>query len=598
MTFLNKNRLEYALTSTSKSGPINLFRQLFFLISALLILGSHIEAALAADAGQQLNQIERNLDQRTPLIAPPSIIPENESVTPSKEGIQVVIKQFVFEGNTLFSSAQLEGFLKDYLNREISFEELKMAVDSLTIYYKEHGYLGVANLPKQDIGDGAVRVVITEAKFGDAKINVDPNASYRVRPEVIQNFINANNPKNQVLNLGALDRAIMITNELPGIGVTQSLIKGVQEGQVDSVLTVTNRRAYQTNISSDNYGFHSTGAVRYLANASLMSPLNIGDRFDFTYLYTAGTNYARAAYGRPVGYSGFRLGMNASALKYEVVSGAGVSYKPEGAAETLAIEASYPTIRTRTLSLTNNASLEAKHFRNISTNGVESNYLVHLFSLGNSLSHRNALTLAGETFASIDLDVGYADYSNSPTSFRDGKAAQDVDGQFTRLRWNLNNTQFFTDTISSVIKINGQLSDSNLDSSQKFYLGGASGVRAYPSGEGGGSEGLLFNLELHKELPANLTLVGFYDYGIARQYVDNINKFTGAANATTGHNAFNMKGFGASVGWRGDVGKVRSTISLVWSRRIGNNPNPQVDGTDSDGSKPGNFYWMNATFNF
>jgi len=197
----------------------------------------------------------------------------------------------------------------------------------------------------------------------------------------------------------------------------------------------------------------------------------------------------------------------------------------------------------------------------------------------------------------VDLDVGYADYGNSPTSFRDGKESQDVDGQFTRLRWSLNNTQFFTDTVSSVVKFNGQLTDSNLDSSQKFYLGGATGVRAYPSSEGGGSEGFLVNLEVHKELPASLTLVGFYDYGFARQYVDNTNKSTGLANAT-GRNGFNMKGYGASLEWRGDLGKIRPTVSLVWSRRIGDNPNPQSDGTDSDGSQPGNFYWINGAINF
>ncbi len=568
-----------------------------FLFATPLILGLHIDDLLAADAGQQLNQIERIQDQKEPLRAPPTIETEKPTSRLLQEGVRATFTQFVFEGNHLFTSAQLQDYLKEYLNREITFDELKLAVDSLTIYYKEHGYLGTATLPRQDIGDGSVRIVIVEAKFGSAKVDVDPSISYRVKPEIVQRFIEANNPSGEVLNLKTLDRAALIANELPGIGIIQSLRTGTKEGETDALLKVSNSAAYLASVSTDNYGFHSTGPVRYLANGSLLSPLNIGDRLDLTYLYTTGNNYGRVAYSRPVGYSGFRLGMNASALKYEVVAGAGASLKPEGSAETIELEASYPTIRTRTLSVTSNASLEAKHFRNTSTNGVESNYLVHLFSLGNSLNHRNTLTFAGETSASIDLDLGYADYSNSPTTFSDGKAAQDVNGQFSRLRWNLNNTQFFNETISSVIKFNGQLTDSNLDSSQKFYLGGASGVRAYPSSEGGGSEGFLVNLELHKELPANLTLVGFYDYGFARQYVDNTNKITGAANAT-GRNGFNMKGYGASLEWRGDLGKIRPTVSLVWSRRIGNNPNPQADGTDSDGSEPGNFYWINGSINF
>ena len=566
----------------------------------LLCLG-HAQTLLAGDAGQQLNQIERIQDQRQPLRAPPTIEPEESPSKPSQEGARATFTQFEFEGNHLFTSAQLQDHLKGYLNREITFDELKLAVDSLAFYYKERGYLGTATLPSQDIGGGSVRVIIVEAKFGGAKVDADPNTSYRVKPDIIQRFIEANNPPGDVLNLNRLDRAALIANELPGIGVNQSLKAGTKEGETDALLKLTNRSAYVASVSADNYGFHSTGPVRYLANASLLSPLNIGDRVDLTYLYSTGNNYGRVAYSRPIGYSGFRLGMNASALKYEVVAGAGASLKPEGAAETIELEATYPTIRTRTFSLTSSASLETKHFRNTSITGtdreVASNYLVHLFSLGNTARHRNTLTLAGETLASIDLDVGYADYASSPTSFRTDKESQDVDGQFTRLKWNLNNTQFYNDTLSSVVKFNGQLTDSNLDSSQKFYLGGATGVRAYPSSEGGGSEGFLLNLELRKELPASLTVIGFYDYGFARQCVDNANQSTCLANVT-GRNEFNMKGYGASLEWRGDLGKIRPTVSLVWSRRIGDNPNPQSDGTDSDGSQPGNFYWINGTINY
>ena len=228
---------------------------------------------------------------------------------------------------------------------------------------------------------------------------------------------------------------------------------------------------------------------------------------------------------------------------------------------------------------------------------VESNYLIDVFNFGSSLNHKNTLFLAGETAASIDFDLGYANYDDSPGTFQASKIQQDTQGRFNRLRWSINNTQFFTETISSVLKFNGQLSDSNLDSSQKFYLGGASGVRAYPTSEGSGSEGYLLSAELHKELTANFTATGFYDYGFARQYIDNTNNSTGAENAT-GKNSFNMKGYGTSIEWVGFIGPYRSTVSAIWSRRIRNNPNPQTDGSDSDGSHPGNFYWFKAAMSF
>jgi len=59
-----------------------------------------------------------------------------------------------------------------------------------------------------------------------------------------------------------------------------------------------------------------------------------------------------------------------------------------------------------------------------------------------------------------------------------------------------------------------------------------------------------------------------------------------------------MKGYGTSIEWTGFVGSYRSTLSAIWSRRIGNNPNPQADGTDSDGTKHSNFYWLKASMSF
>jgi hemolysin activation/secretion protein len=291
------------------------------------------------------------------------------------------------------------------------------------------------------------------------------------------------------------------------------------------------------------------------------------------------------------------MGINASALKYEVIAGAALSQNPEGTAETAQAEVSYPVYRSRIFDLSLTSFFERKHFRNKAQDVVESKYLIDVLNIGSSLNHKNTLFLAGETSASIDLDLGNANYDDSPLSFRTSKIDQDTQGRFNRLRWNINNTQFYTETISSVLKFSGQFSDRNLDSSQKFFLGGASGVRAYPISEGLGSEGYLFSAALHKELTANFTATGFYDYGFARQYIDNTNNATGGENAT-GKNSFNMKGYGASIEWTGFVGSYRSSMSAMWSRRIGNNPNPQADGTDSDGRQPGNLYWLKASIGF
>ena len=566
-----------------------------YIVFIASLLSSQI--VLAIDAGDQLNQIERNQKKKEPLKTPPRTEEEKEKPKPKSQGATFKVTSFSFEGNKLVSSNELQAFLKEYLNREITLDELKLAVDSLSVLYKDKGYLATASLPKQDITEGNVKIIIIEAKFGGAQLKLDSSTKYRIHPETIQKFIEHSNQKGEALNLNALDRAVLIADELPGAAVTQSLQPGTKDGETDSLLNIDNEPFYLAMLSVDNYGSHSTGPVRYQANASFLSPLGLGDRIDLGLLHSNGTDYGRLSFNRPIGYSGLRMGINASALKYDVIAGAALSLNPEGTAETLQIEGSYPVYRSRAFDLSLASSLERKHFRNKAQEAVESNYFVDVFNMGSSLNHKNTLFLAGETSASVDLDIGYADYADSPSTFRAANIEQDTQGRFNRLRWSVNNTQFFTETISSVLKFNGQFSDSNLDSSQKFYLGGASGVRAYPTSEGSGSEGYLFSAELHKELTASFTATGFYDYGFARQYIDNTNNATGALNAT-GKNSFNMKGYGASLEWMGFIGPYRSTFSALWSRRIRNNPNPQADGTDSDGSHPGNFYWFKASMSF
>jgi hemolysin activation/secretion protein len=548
-------------------------------------------------AGEQLNQIERSQNKKERLRSPPKIEEEKEPPKLKTQAATFKVSNFSFEGNKLISSNELQVFLKEYLNREITLDELKLAVDSLSVLYKDKGYLATASLPKQDITEGNVKIIIVEAKFGGTQLKLDPNTKYRIHPEIIQKLIEHSNQKGDVLNLNALDRAVLIADELPGAAVTQSLQSGTKDGETDSLLNINNEPNYVAMVSVDNYGSHATGPVRYQANASFLSPLGIGDRVDLGLLHSKGTDYARLSFNRSIGYSGLRMGINASALKYDVIAGAALSLNPEGTAETLQMEGSYPVYRSRAFDLSLASFLERKHFRNKAQEAVESNYFIDLFNMGSSLNHKNTLFLAGETSASIDLDLGYANYDDSPLTFQASKIEQATQGRFNRLRWGINNTQFFTETISSVLKFNGQLSDSNLDSSQKFYLGGANGVRAYPTSEGSGSEGYLFSAELHKELTANFTATGFYDYGFARQYIDNTNNATGAENAT-GKNSFNMKGYGTSLEWTGFVGPYRSTFSAIWSRRIRNNPNPQADGSDSDGSRPGNFYWFKASMSF
>ena len=129
----------------------------------------------------------------------------------------------------------------------------------------------------------------------------------------------------------------------------------------------------------------------------------------------------------------------------------------------------------------------------------------------------------------------------------------------------------------------------NLDSSEKFYLGGATGVRAYPASEGGGSEGQMLNLELRWRLPKGFNFTAFHDWGEVK--VNRDNNFTGAPAL----NDFSLKGAGLALGWQADSGL---TARITWARRLGENPNPTATGLDQDGSLVRDRLWASAMLPF
>lgn len=551
-------------------------------------------------AGDVLKQIERSQQQVAPLKKPPQLEEKKETIKSQPQGTLFQVKRFTFEGNTLFTSEELQKRIANYLNRDISIEELKVAADDVALFYQEKGYLVQTSIPKQDITEGIVKILILEAKYGGIKLNLSPEQNYHVNPSIVEKIIETYNPKNQPLNNKSLDRAILIADDLPGIKVNQSLEAGEVAGETTSKIQLKNESWVVGNASIDNFGSRATGHMRYLGIASILSPLKFGDKVDVTYLHSLGSDYGRLSYNIPIGNYGLRAGINGSALKYDVIANDIGKTKPKGTAKTFQIEASYPLYRTRSANLKLGTSFEKKYFKNEALNfdleyALTNEYHINLFNVSLIGDTVNNWMLGGQTNVFLDFDFGRANFNDSPEGYKITTGINKISSNFNRVRVNAIQTQFIKDDLSMIIKFNGQLSDKNLDPSQKFYLGGAYGVRAYPTSEGSGSEGFIFNAELRKELPRNFTLSGFYDFGYAKQYVDNTTTLGNSITTGNTKNAFNLKGYGLSLSW---AGPFRSNFTGLWARRIGSNPNPQTTGTDSDGSHTDNFYWLQANINF
>ena len=544
------------------------------------------------DAGDALRQIERIQEIERPKI--PKLIEKKEEKPLLKEGEKVKVTSFVFKGNKIIATEDLESFVKKYIGTELTFDEINQAVVLISLLYERKGYLAQATLPEQNITDGIIQVNILEAHFGGTTYlpmgnGVKPN----VRESRVMDIVYPSSKVNGPLDLKRLERGILLANDLPGIGVGANLKPGQEVGHTDVEVQIENRAVFNTSILADNYGSRSTGYERVLVSANLLNPLRLGDDLNATILKTAGTEYMRLNYSLPVGNDGLRIGSNATYLEYKVITNEFKSLGPNGHSAGFGLEASYPIYRSRDKNLNLDFDYDVKAFKNNTITEVTSDYFTRIFSTSLSGDFVDQWFLDGATNnAKFIFDHGKNDLKNSPNYVTDISNSH-THGIFNRAQLSFRRDQFLKNDYTFVIKGSGQFTDHNLDSSQKFYLGGPTGVRAYPTSEGSGSEGYLLNLELKKDLPFNFTGSIFYDEGYVRQNVDNFDASGVVINAL---NTYKLKGYGLEFTWRGPL---KTNVFFTYAKRDGTNPNRVQDtGKDQDGTLYKDIFWLRAVASF
>ncbi len=561
------------------------------------------------DAGRILQEIQRDLEVK-PLPEAPVVeaAPLDEG-----QGEKIVIKQFRFEGNKVLNVADLQEALSSLTNHEITVNQLKTCVDLIAAYYRQKGYLAVATLPEQDITEGVVLINIVEAKFGGTKYDGEYGKDFkRIRPAVIDRVIDGTMQKGEALSQDELDRALAIAQRMAGFNLSANYQAGDKEGATDVLVTVKDKPLLSASLAADNTGGRSTGRDKQTATLSFASPLGYGDTLNFVALHSRGTDYVSGAYTLPVGAKGLQLGINASQLSYEVIlrDKAIAEIKPKGSSSVIGLDAKYPLIMSRKGLLDLELNYDRKQFVNqikLDDGYADtSDYRVDVASVKLAGSLNDSFLAGALNTASIDLGRGNVYLKGSGSGDIDHKKSDyegaNTQGYYNRIKWNLSRTQFLADTWSLAFDASGQIANKNLDSSEKFYLGGSSGIRAYPTSEGAGSEGYLVKLELRKYLPNNFNVSAFIDEGHVKQYRHNM-KNNGSGEELTTENSPNeyfLRGYGLSLAWSGPY---NTSLKATYARRFGHNPNPSINADtgkeyDQDGALKKDVFWLSGSVGF
>jgi hemolysin activation/secretion protein len=535
------------------------------------------------NAGSELQQLQR--ERPKPL--PPQGAENFEPPPPltSVGGATVTVHEFRFAGNKQLSQRRLARAVAGFLNRPLDFNQLQNAAIAVAQAYRNAGWVVRAYLPQQDVTNGTVTIQVIEATLGQVIVQAQGK---RVSASRLERMVDAAQTPGKPLSADALDRALLLMSDLPGVSAGGRLNEGSGQGETNLAVQETDQHLASGYVSADNAGERFTGAARVTEQLSLNSLFGLGDRTDTLLLHTKGSDFESLGFSLPVGYSGWRVGVNASHLSYRIDTADFASLDAHGSSTTGDLNVSYPIIRARMENLYFSVDLAGKHFDNDSNGVATSHYNVNSASASLYGNLFDSFGGGGENTADITFEEGLLDLAGSPNEAADFVTA-DTAGSFQKVSFSASRLQALTPHFGLFASITGQVADKNLDSSEKFYLGGANGVRAYPVNEGGGTDGGLLNLELRDKLPANFTVTELFDWGAVLANKDDT--FPHAPRPNT----VELKGAGLSVGWVATFGlSLRATVS----HRIGSNPDPTTTGTDQDGSLIMNRVWVQATMPF
>lgn len=542
-------------------------------------------ACLAAvpDAGSISSDIQKQLDSSVKHPATPLQIGEKkEDIRPFDIGTRVMVRSFKITGNTLISSEELSAVVSPFSGKELTFSQLEDAARAIADYYRSKGFSARAFLPPQEVVEGQIEIMVLEGNL--SSIEIEAVALKRFSASKAKEIIETAHPTGNVLQIDKLQRGLLILGDTPGISSTGQLEAGERAGDSKLRVKVQDTSLFSGMTLLSNSGARSTGTNQGIMSLWVNSPFAIGDQINLQSMATHGIRYGKLGYTVLLGSSGLRAGVCYSAMSYYVVEGNAADGTANDAGATL----SYPIIRSGIENLNIAANFNHKNYANYSVSTLVSDKSADVVS--NTLTYTKN-DKQGQTSLGTTLTMGYLNLKACESDYLADQQTKHANGHYTKLTLNASRNQMLDETIYLNTAFTAQKSSKNLDSSEKMYLGGSSGIRAYPVNEAGGDEGYILNLELTKTLPNNIVTSLFYDYGRIKQ---NRDLYNGALTPLNPYNIYDLKGWGIGAGY--SYGSLNFKGSVSW--RAGTNPSTQANGSDNDGTKDAARVWLSMSTSF
>jgi len=514
-------------------------------------------AAVRPGAGSILQQVR-------PKTAPaPSGTNTGLRLAPPKEGpsaskTRFLVRRIAISGNTLFGTDVLHGLVASGEGKKLTLGDLERLAARISNYYHVHGYsLSRAVIPAQTITDGVVRFEVVEARFGRVSL-----ANHtRVRHGLLRKTLSPLK-RGAIVSARALDHALLLLSDIPGVAQSASLMPGAAVGSSDLDVVAKATPQLSGYLSVDNHGSQYTGRARAGGGITIVNPLRLGDELTINVLTTGkGLDYGRTAYDVVVNGYGTRMGGAYSQLHY-VLGGALSSLDGYGTANVASAWVHQPLLRGLGLNLYAGLQFDEQRLRDhIDSTGLRTDRHLDDWTATFTGDARDRMLLSRSAVTSWRLGwtSGRVTFDDPIAAASDAATARTA-GDFSKWTAHLVRAQGLGGGNLLKLAVSGQWTPDNLDSAQKLVVGGPYSVRAYDTGILSADSGYLLSVELHHRYDAQWQTLVLFDHESVS---------VNAKPWSAGDNHASLSGAGLGVTWDGPQ-QWRVNAYAAW--RVGSVP--------------------------
>jgi hemolysin activation/secretion protein len=490
----------------------------------------------------------------------------------SSKNYKFNLKKVIINGNTVFSSKELNDIYAQYLNNEITLDKVWYFAQKITELYQAKGYfLTRSYIPAQEIENGVVKINIVEGYI--AKVDIKDNlASNRLVKQLI-NKLEAARP----INTKTLENIIMQLNDLKGTEYKAVLHRldnaNLQNGAAQVTITPA-AKDYHAFASVDNQSSKFLGPYQFMGSYSKnffgIQKTRMLVAFDPSLRKTKHIDLEHII---PFALN-WKFSMLAAYDKNQPKSSLN-DFNTESYAKRISPSVIYSPIKQQDKNLALSLALDIKNTETkINSNTILSKDKIRAIRTKLNYTFLDMFN----SFNAVDITLSKGLTSLGASKKHDEKLSKSyAKPNFLTMEANYSRQDSISNQFVSITRLSTQLSSSSLYSSEQFSYGGKNYGQAYDPNEFSGDSGVSASVEiLYTKLKAyhKTSMYPYVLYNIGQ--VKQKHKVAGEKNkqnaATVG---FGVK-FEQKNGFSGNLGIAWPLISKVSNPIRGNGKSPRI----------------------